>query len=119
MSTENDKIGLQSFVDRDVVLQLKQPYQYHAVRSAPGRKTALLLFKEENGRLAMADQYDRSAIPVAFGFILGKLKLRESGHYYMEVADETTPGARIEVGIHPDLIAFVSLAHEPSTIILS
>ena len=123
MSTEekndDDRLGIAGFVDKDVVLQLKQPYQYQAVRLMPGCKTGLLLFKEDNGRLSPADQYDRNAIPIAFGFLVGKLKRRTTGHFYMEVPDETTPGARVEVAIHPDLIAFVSLAHEPSTIILS
>lgn len=115
MNVVDDKIGLGEYVERDVVLQLKQPYQFQMVRSAGG-KPALMLFRQDGQRLVAADLRDKDAIPVAFGFLIGRLRKRESGHFYVVTTDETS-GSSIEVAVNPELIAFVSAVVTAPTIL--
>lgn len=113
-----DKLGLGAYLDKDVVVQIKQPYQYNMVRSNRG-KPALLLFKQDaNGGIAAADPRDPSAMPVGVPFLIGKLKQRATGHFFLAVTDETS-GATVEVMINPDLVGFVSSVTEASGLILS
>jgi hypothetical protein len=112
-----DKLGLGAYLDKDVVLQIKQPYQYNMVRSNRG-KPALLLFKQDaNGGIAPADPRDPNAMPVGVPFLVGKLKQRASGHFYLAVLDETC-GATVEVLVNPEMVGFVSSVTEPSALIL-
>lgn len=115
----DDLLGLGAFVGKHVALQLKPGYQYNNVRSGGRGRTALLLFKQENGRLVAASERDTEAMPVAFAFIVGTLRQRDSGHYYVEMVDETLAGGRIEVALHPDAVMAVSTAVEPSSILIS
>lgn len=114
----DDPVGLAAFVGKHVALQLKPGHQYNNVRSGGRGRTALLLFKQENGRLVAASERDTEAMPVAFAFLVGTLKQRDSGHYYLEMVDETVAGGRVEAAVHPEAVFAVSTAVEPSSVLL-
>ena len=118
LGLEEDRLGLEAYVDKDVVLQVKQPYQFMLVRTV-GKKIAMMLFRQQDGAVSMAADNDPNGTPVGTSFLRGKIKVRASGHYYLEILDETSPGARIEVAIQPDLIGFVSTAIEAPVVLLS
>lgn len=119
LGEQHDAIGLADFVGKHVAVQLKPGHQYNNVRSGGRGRTALLLFKQENERLVPATERDTTAMPVAFAFLVGTLKQRDSGHYYLDMVDETVSGGRIEASLHPDAIFAVSTAIEPSSILIS
>ena len=115
----DDSIGLAAYLGKHVVVQLKPGYQYNNVRGAGRGRTAPLLFKQEGGRLAVASERDSEAIPVAFSFLAGVLKQRDSGHYYVDMVDEAVAGGRVEASLHPDAVMAVSVAIEASSILIS
>lgn len=89
-----DKLGLAALVGKQIVLQFKQPYTY-AVASVRGSKVTPLIVKTRDGQ--------ETLLPMPF--VVGVVKQRASGHFYMEVLDESDPKRRawMEVAITPEM----------------
>lgn len=108
MSSAQDKLGLEAFVGRDVVLYLKPPYTCLMVTAREGAAAPAIVQDQNGQKMALKTE-----------FITGRLWRRETGHYYIEYPDPAAPtnGCLIEAVIDPEFVFAVSAKSERPNII--
>lgn len=109
-------IDLKPYVNRRVIVHLKQPYCYQLVRSDSGKAVPFAVIQSEDGKLMVAPPTELRAKQLTAEVLCGTV-VQQEDRYLLEMNDPTSSDM-IEVAITPEVVQFVSAVRKAAIVTL-